>query len=122
LLWAQKLPETLPEAPRSQTASRGELFRIRYHYALIDTQAALNLRQSRRTAELPGEYFPSTASSQGLMAASGNVHHPTIQPMALLQYYGRHVPGAVPAILRVSEQAKAHPHVTDVLKLFSPQF
>jgi len=116
------VPETLPEAPRSQTESREKLFHIRYHYALIDTQAALNLRQPTRTAELPGEYFPSRASSQWLTPVYGTLHHPTIQPTDLLQYYGRHVPGAIPTILRVSQQVKAHPQVTGVLKLFTPQF
>lgn len=118
------VPETLPEAPRSQTESHEKLFRIRYHYALIDTQAALNLQQPTGTPEVLGEanYFTGSASSQWLARASGSVRHSTTQPTDLLQYYGRHVPGAIPTILRVSQQAKAHPHVTGVLKLFTPQF
>ena len=117
-------PETLPEAPRSQTESCERLFRIRYHYALINIQAAFNLQQPTGTAELLGEtrYFSGSASSQWLTMAYGKVHHPTIQPTDPLKYYGHHIPWAVPTVLRVSQQVKAHPRLTGVLKLLTPLF
>jgi len=118
------VPETLPEASRSQTESHENLFGISYHHTLINTQAALNPQQPAGTAELQGttKYFTGSASSQWLTSAYGKVHYPTIQPADYLQYYGRHVPWAGSTILRVSQLAKAHPHVTNVLKLVKPKF
>jgi len=117
------VPETLPEAPRSQTESREKLFRINYRRTLVNTQAWLNFQQPTGTAELPGKanYLTGT-SSQWLTSAYGRVHYPTIPPADHLQYYGHHIPWAGSTILRVSQQAKAHPHVISVLKLLKPQF
>jgi len=111
------VPETLPEAPRSQTESHETLFRITYHHTLISTQAALNFQQST-TAELLGKakYLTDSASSQWLTDYS-KVHYPTIQPADHLQHYSHHIPWAGPSILLVSRHAKAHPHVTRVLEL-----
>jgi len=135
-LWAQKslppearadlgaVPGILPEAPRSQIESGVKLFRISYHHTLVNTQAALNIQQPTGTAELLGKekYFTDRTSSQGLTSAYGKVHYPTIQPADHLLRYGHHIPWAGPTILLVSQQAKAHPQVTRVLKLFQPQF
>ena len=39
-----------------------------------------------------------------------------------LEYYSHHLGGAGAIIRGISRQAKAHPHVTTVLKLFHPRF
>jgi hypothetical protein len=39
-----------------------------------------------------------------------------------LEHYGHHIPWASSIILRVLQQAKAHPHITRVLTVFKPQF
>jgi len=116
--------ETLPDSPRSQTESREKLFRTGSYHASINPQAALNLQQPTGTAASLGKskYFIGSPSSQWLTSPYGNVHYRTIQPADHLQYYGHHIPWAGPTILRVSQQAKNHPHVTNVLKLFRPQF
>jgi len=116
--------ETLPDSPRSQTESREKLFRTSPYHASINTQAALNLQQPIGTADSLGKskYFKGSPPSQWLTSAYGKVHYQTIQPADHLQYYGHHIPWAGPTILRVSQQAKNHPHVTSVLKLFKPQF
>ena len=54
--------------------------------------------------------------------AFSQVHHETIHGANDLEYYGRHIPWAGPAILRISQQAKAHPHITTVLKSVHPKF
>lgn len=116
--------ETLPDSPRSQTESREKLFRTSPYHVSINTQAALNLQQPTGTADSLGKskYLIVSPSSQWLTSAYGKAHYGTIQPADHLQHYGHHIPWAGPTILRVSQQAKNHPHVTSVLKLLKPQF
>jgi hypothetical protein len=38
------------------------------------------------------------------------------------EYYGHHVPWAGFVMLRIGQQAKAHPHITGVLKTVRPRF
>jgi hypothetical protein len=87
-------------------------------------QAASNLQHPTGLAELLGKakYFTGSASSQWLRSADARVHYPTIHSSDHLQYYGHRIPWAGPMVLRVSQQAKAHPHITGVLKLLQPQF
>jgi len=118
------VPETLPEAPQSQTDSREKLFPISYGQTLVNIQAGLNLQQPAGTAELPGKAkcLTGSTSSQWLTSAYCRVPYPTIHPADHLQYYSHHIPWAGSTILRVSQQAKAHPHVISVLKLLKPKF
>ena len=44
------------------------------------------------------------------------------QPISGAANKGRQIPWAGPIAIRVSEQAKAHPHVTRVLRILSPKF
>ena len=121
-LWAQSPElEILPEAPRSQAELHENPFHISYHYNLNHPQAALNLHVPTGAVELLGkpEYFNRITSSQWA-AANGRLHYSTIKPADRLLYYSHHIPGATSSILRVSQQARAHPHVTSALKLFTP--
>jgi len=114
----------LPDAPESQTKSHGNPFLISHHYNLINPQAALNLHEPAGTGELlrKSVYFSDSASSPWPRPAYGKLHHSTINPVDRLQYYSHYVPWLAPSILRVSQEAKAHPHVISVLTLFQPQF
>ena len=38
------------------------------------------------------------------------------------QYYGHHVPVAGPVVLRVGQEAQAHPHIASIFKVIQPQF
>jgi hypothetical protein len=115
------VPRTLPDAPRSQTESpvKPLTFRIRYHYTLINTQAAVNLQQFTETTG-KAEYF--SESSQWLTSAYIKTDDPMIKPTDHLQHWGRYIPWSSSILPRVSEQTKTHPHVTSVLKIFRPQF
>ena len=120
-LWAQKsplldhsVPAELPEAPRSQTGLRVELFRFSYHHTLINAQGPLNLQP---TAE--AQYFTGSASSQWLTSVYGKISYPRVQ-RADHQFYGHHIPWAGSIIPRVSKQAQAHPRVTNIIKLLEP--
>lgn len=80
--------------------------------------------QATRTAELRGQekYFIGSAPSKWLIFAPlyGKAQHETIDGVDELEYYGHHIPWVGPFILRICQQAKAHPRVTRVLKEFGP--
>jgi len=122
-LWAQKSePTVLPEAPKSQIESPPKLFRISYHFNLINTHTPLDLQQPTGTGELLGaaKHFAGSSSGQWL-SAGGKVYYPTIRTADPLQYVQR-ISWANAAVRRVSQQAKAHPHVANVVKILQPPF
>jgi hypothetical protein len=84
------------------------------------------LNQDRGTAEFWGKnkYFIGSAPTKWMTLAPtfGQVHHETIHGVNDLEYYGHHTPWAGSVILRIGQQAKAHPHITSVLKTIHPRF
>jgi len=52
----------------------------------------------------------------------GLVPYETVHGANGLEYYGRHIPWAGAVILQISQQAKAHPHITRALKVVHPRF
>jgi len=116
-----KLPLCFDATPGSQVRffPRG----FGYYHIPINNQAALELQQPTRTAELgKAKHFIGSAPSEGLRPTYGNVHYRTIHRADDLEYYGHHIPLASSIVLRILQQGEAHPHVTAVLKLFKPQF
>ena len=107
------------EAARRQTE-----LQVKFFNTPINFQAALNLQRATGTGEWLGnaKYFTGSAPSRWLTSEYGKVHYPAIQAPNDLHNYGHHIPWAGPVILRLSQQAKTHPHVTGVLKLFTPRF
>ena len=95
-----------------------------YDRLSINTNAVLN--QDTGTAEFWGKnkQFVGSAPTKWMTFAPtfGHVHHETIHGANDLAYYGHHIPWAGSAILRIGQQAKAHPHITSVLKTVHPQF
>jgi hypothetical protein len=95
-----------------------------YDRLSITTKAVLN--QDSGTAEFWGKnkYFIGSTPTRWMTFAHsfGHVHHETIHGANDLEYYGRHIPWAGSAILRIGRQAKAHPHITTVLKSVHPKF
>lgn len=95
-----------------------------YDRLSINTNAVLN--QERGTAEFWGKNkgFMGSAPTKWMTFAPpfGHVHHETIHGANDLEYYGHHLPWAGSVILRISQQARAHPHLTSVLKTVHPQF
>ena len=95
-----------------------------YDRLSINTNAVLN--QDTGTAEFWGKnkYLISRAPTKWMTLAPtfGHVHHETIHGANDLEYYGHHVPWAGSVILRIGHQAKAHPHITSVLKTVHPRF
>jgi hypothetical protein len=82
--------------------------------------------QSRGTTEFWGtkKYFMGSTPTKWMMFAPtfGQAHHETIQGAKDLEYYGHHMPWAGSVILRLSQQARAHPHIASVLKAVHPKF
>jgi hypothetical protein len=95
-----------------------------YDRLSIKTNAVLN--QERGMAEFWGKNkgFMSSAPTKWMTFAPpfGHVHHETIHGANDLEYYGHHLPWAGSVILRISQEARAHPHITSVLKTVHPQF
>jgi hypothetical protein len=95
-----------------------------YDRLSINTNSVLN--QDTGTAEFWGKnkYFIGSAPTNLMTFAPtfGHVHHETIHGTNSLEYYGRHIPWAGSVILRIGQQAKAHPHITRVLKTVHPRF
>jgi hypothetical protein len=95
-----------------------------YDRLSINTKTALN--QDTGTAEFWGnnKYFIGSAPTKWMtfVPASGHVHHETIHGANDLEYYGHHIPWAGSVILRIGQQAKAHRHITSVLKMVRPRF
>ena len=95
-----------------------------YDRRSINSTAVLN--QDRGTTEFWGKnkYFMGSALTKWMTFAPtfGNVHHETIHSANDLEYYGHHMPWAGSVILRISQQARAHPHIASVLKAVHPRF
>jgi hypothetical protein len=95
-----------------------------YDHLSINTNAVPN--QDTRTAEFWGKskYFIRSAPTKSMTFAPtfGHVHHETIHVANDLEYYSHHIPWAGYVILRIGQQAKAHPHITSVLKTLHPRF
>src|SRR5580692_1071275 len=111
---------------QGQTESRMRFFsdKTGYDRLSINTNAVLN--QDRETAEFWGKnkYFIGSAATKWMTFAPtfGHVHHETIHGANDLEYYGHHTPWAGSVILRIGQQARAHPHITSVLKTVHPEF
>jgi hypothetical protein len=94
-----------------------------YDHLSINTNA---VHQDRGTAEFwdKNKYAIGSAPTKWMTFAPtfGHVHHETIHGANDLEYYGHHIPWAGSVILRMGQQAKAHPHITSVLKTVHPRF
>lgn len=82
--------------------------------------------QDSKTADFLGKYkyfIGSTPTTwMAFVPTFGRIHHETTQGANDLEYYEHYMPlWAGSVILRVGQQAKAHPHITTVLKLIHPK-
>jgi hypothetical protein len=99
-----------------------------YHtgYDRLSINTSTMLNQDSGTAEFWGKnkYFIGSTPTKWMTVAPtfGHVHHETIHGANDLEYYGHHIPWAGSVILRMGQQAKAHPHITTVLKSVHPKF
>ena len=95
-----------------------------YDRLSINTDSGLN--QDTGTAEFWGKnkYFIGSAPTKWMTFAPtfGHVDHETIHGANDLEYYGRHIPWAGSVILRIAQQAKAHPYLTRAVKTVHPRF
>jgi hypothetical protein len=128
------------ELPLNVEAKQGRsIFRLRffaprtgYYPLLIKNEGAPELQQRTGTAELLGTPRINSGALSGWQAPIFiKVRPPPIfikvRPSPIhrphdLGYHSQHVPWAAPIIQRARQQGNAHPHVTEVLKLFTPTF
>jgi len=89
----------------------------------INTDAAL---APARTAEVWDRetHFVGSASSKWLTFAPsyGKVPRETTYTVENLERLAHNIPWVGPMVLRVGQQAKAHPHFTRVLTVIKPRF
>ena len=95
-----------------------------YDRLSINTNAVLN--QDTGTAEFWGKnkYFIGTAPTKWLTIAPTYSTPPDEMNYRVenLEQFGQRIPWAGSVILRIGQQAKAHPHITSVLKTVHPRF
>jgi hypothetical protein len=101
---------------QGQTESSMIFFPDRTGYDRLSVNINAVLSQDTRTIEFwdPNKYFIGSAPTKRMTFAPtlGHVHHETIHG----------IPWAGPVVLRIVKEAKAHPHVTTVLKTVHPRF
>jgi len=119
----RRLPLTF-EQNQSQTDSRMRFFPHYPDYRLpTDTNAAPY--PPTRTAKLwgKGKYVIGTAPCKWCTFALtyGEVPKETTWPVGNLEHYAQRIPWAGSVILRIGQQAKAHPHVTRLLTALKPR-
>ena len=111
------------ETSNGQAESRLRVppFASSYYCTSINNRTLLELQPPAGTAEPPSKanYSAGSASSEWATPSYGKVPSPPVHHGNDLQY---RIPGARSMILRISQHAQAHPHVTGALKLFKPQF
>jgi hypothetical protein len=121
----RRLPLTF-EQDQSRTESRTRCFPHYYsdYYRLpINTNAAFY--PATRMAALWGKekYLIGNAPRKWLTFGSnyGKVPYETTYSVENLQHFGHRIPWVGPLILRIGQQAKAHPHVTRLLTVLKPR-
>ncbi len=119
------LPLSFEQNP-GQTKSGMTLFpHYPDHYPLrINTDAALP--PAPRTAELRSKekYLIGNAPCKWLTFAPtyGNLPRETTYSVENLEHLAHRIPWVGPIILRIGQQAKAHPHFARILKVIKPRF
>ena len=111
---------------QGQAESRMRYFPDHTGYDRLSINAKAALSQDTGTAEFWGKnkFFMGDAPAKWTTFAPtfGQVHDETIRGANKLEYYGHHIPWAGTVILRIGQQAKAHPHITRALKTLHPRF
>jgi hypothetical protein len=149
LLWAQKTSPVerthvqLPDAPSLLATVSEAQAHFRLSYGILPLSFEPNRKSWTRffpphrdydllpintnvvPVELWGKekHFISSAPTKWVTFAPafGQVGHEPIHGNDL-EYFGHHIPLAGSIIVRICQQAKAHPHVTRVVTSFRPQF
>ena len=120
----RRLPLTF-EQDQGRTESRTTFFPHYSNYYRLPINTNVALKPATRTAELWGKekYLIGSAPSKWLTFAPtyGNVPHETTYGVENLVQFGHRIPWAGSIILRIAQQAKAHPHVTRVLTILKPR-
>jgi hypothetical protein len=120
----RRLPLTFEQNP-GRTDSPMTLFPHYPGYYPLPVKADAALYPATRTAELWGKenYVIGTSPRKWWTFAPtyGEVPKETTWPVGNLEHYGQRIPWAGSIILRIGQQAKAHPLVTRVLKVLKPR-
>ena len=90
----------------------------------LNTGDVLNHEMGATEFWSKNKYLLGSPLPRWLMLAPtfGHVSNETTNGGNDLEYYGHRIPWAGSTILRISQQAKAHPYITSVLKSIHPKF
>lgn len=97
-----RLPTTAALYPATRTAERGAKLWDKDKYLMGNA--------------------PSKWRTFSFALTSGNIPRETMCCVGDLENYGHRIPWAGSIILRILQQAQAHPHITRVLTVLKPQF
>lgn len=124
----QKGLSVSPEATKGPSGLRVKFFTPSAgDYRYFNNQISSDTMQPSETVESLGNsrHLTSSSSNQWLKPTFG-INYPATQATENLHKYASHFRWVVPIMLRVSQEAskeaRAHPHVTSVIKLFRPTF
>jgi hypothetical protein len=121
---------TYRRLPLTFDQNQGQIdLRMRFfpHYPdyRLPTNTSATLYPATSTAELWGneKCAIGTAPSKWrtFAPAYGEVRHETAWSIGNLEHYAHRIPWAGSVILRIGQQAKAHPHVTRLLRVIKPR-
>ena len=108
-----------------QTELRMRFFRHYHENYRPPINADAALYPATRTAELWGKekYLVGSAPSKWLTFAPtwGSLPHETTYRVENLDHFGHHIPWVGSIILRIAQQAKAHPHLKRLLTVLKPR-
>jgi hypothetical protein len=139
-LWAQrtlpleKIPIHLLDAP----APFARLSEVHVPLHLTDRRMPLTLEPNQGQTDSRMKFFPRYSGNYRLPPTTnaaryaaprtfsfalthGTIARETTCCVGNLEHYGHRIPWAGSIILRIVQQAKAHPHVTRVLSVLKPQ-
>lgn len=129
VLWAQRMSplKEIPVRLFDKTAQPARVSDAQTHLHFTYAPLPLSFRHNQGQTELWMRLFPHHQAGDyrlPLTYAEANVkvHDETLYRVDELEYYGRHIPWAGSLMVRISQQAKVHPHVTRILKVLRPRF
>jgi hypothetical protein len=113
-----------PFTPCAVGMNTGVMCETKLGYITLGLQPTFTASYSHKAVltQKQSSSFFAPAKWTTFAPAFNQVHHERIHFADDLEYYGRRIPWAGPALLQVSQQAKAHPHITTVLMSLHPKF
>jgi hypothetical protein len=126
-LWAQGTSTPaesavhLPDAPsRVATTPEAQAYPVVYRLPIRPIAALFPASRTAESWGKPKYLFGNASSTLTFAPTFDTLSNETTCCAGNLEHYVHRIPGADFVILRVGQQAKAHPHITRVITVFRP--